>query len=169
MAGVPRVALTRNGAWLVLPPLVISFGLWSALPPAFAAENFGHGVPAWLSLSENALRIVVFAVPGALLFGASSKRQRVGWWCYGAGLGLYLASYALLAAWPRGSWATRALGFTAPAWTPAFWLLGIAMVCTDSWATQRWRWWMFLLPVAAFLGLHLGHTWLVWSRGSVPS
>jgi len=164
MARVPPQALTRNGAWLVLPPLAISLGLWGTLPPAFAPENFGRGVPGWLSLWENVLRVLVFATPCAVFFGASGKRQRVGWGLYSVGLCLYLASYVLLAKWPQGAWATGVLGFTAPAWTPALWLTGVALVCQDSWIWARWKWWLYLVPTTLFLVLHVGHATLVWSR-----
>ncbi|MGH1347565.1 MAG: hypothetical protein ACRBN8_38770 [Nannocystales bacterium] len=163
MARLPREALSRNGGWLVLVPLGISLALWSALPPAYAPENFGAGIPTWLSLSENVFRVLVFATPGALLVGASSRVQRLGWGLYSIGLALYLASYVLLAIWPDGAWAGSALGFTAPAWTPALWLIGVALICQDSWVNARWIWWLYLGPVAAFLGLHVGHAALVWS------
>ncbi len=164
MARVPHEAVARNGAWLVLPPLAISLGLWGTLPPAFGSESFGRGVPGWLSLSENVVRVLVFATPSALFFGASSKGQRAGWGLYAAGLCLYLASYLLLAAWPEGTWGTSLLGFTAPAWTPALWLIGVALVCQDSWLWARWRWWLYLVPTTTFLVLHVAHATFVWSR-----
>lgn len=164
MVAFVREALVRNGAWLVLPPLAISFGLWASLPAAYASENFDHDIPAWLRLTETALRILVFVLPGALLVGKPSETSRAAWTTYAVGLGVYLVSYAWLASWPQSWWATSAVGFTAPAWTPAVWLLGIAMICRESWLTKRWTWWMYLPVVVGFLMLHIGHALLVWAR-----
>lgn len=168
MADRPREALGRNGAWLVLPPLAVSLGLWGVLPPAYADGVFAASVPGWWNLTENVLRVLVFSVPAVLVFGASSPIQRVGWAVYAVGLAAYVASYLILALGPETHWATSAVGFTAPAWTPGVWLLGVAMVCQRTWlrwpADRRrgWRWWAYLAPVAAFLVAHVGHAGRAW-------
>lgn len=160
MVSVPREAYTRNGAYLVVPPLAISFGLWGLLPEGYAPETFDAAAPAWLRLGENILRTLVLALPLGLRI---STDCRGGWITYAVGLVAYLGSYLWLAAWPDGRWTTSAVGFTAPAWTPALWMLGIAMICRTSWVTTRWKWWTYLVVVAAFLGFHVGHTGMVWS------
>ena len=164
MPSLPREAYVRNGVWLTVPPLAISFGLWGALPEAYGAEQFDAGMPAWWRLTENVLRLVVFGLPAALVVGSRAELSRMAWPCYGLGLLAYLASYLMLVLWPEEAWSTSAVGFTAPAWTPAFWLVGLAMLCRASWLWARWRWWMYLVPVAAFLAVHVGHAGAVWSR-----
>ncbi|MCB9563572.1 MAG: hypothetical protein H6708_24505 [Kofleriaceae bacterium] len=157
-------AVVRNGALLGVPPLVLSLSLWGLLPVAYSPAVFWDGVPSWLGLCENVARIVVFALPIVLCFGASTPAHRAGWVVYGAGVVAYAASYLLLVAWPSSAWATSLVGFTAPGWSTAIWFAGIAMVCRDSWLVARWRWWFYLVPVAGFLGFHLAHAALIWSR-----
>ena len=160
----PSAAWLRNGALLGLPPLAISFGLWGSLPAAYAPEAFGRGIPTWLALAENVARVLVFAVPAALVVDAPSRGARLGWAVYAAGVLLYAASYVVLAAWPGSAYAHSAVGFSAPAWTTAVWFLGIALLCRESWLRRGWRWWFYLPLVAAFLALHVTHTLLVWGR-----
>ena len=156
-------ALVTNGALLALPPLALSLALWSSLPPAYGPEIFWLDIPPWLGLTENALRVVVFALPAALRFD-TTEAHRAGWSVYAAGLALYAASYLLHVFWPGSAWALGAVGFTAPAWTTAVWFVGIAMVCRESWLPIRWRWWLYLVPVVAFVSAHVAHAALVWSR-----
>jgi hypothetical protein len=56
--------LLRNGALLI-----ITFGLWGALPAAYSPDIFWKDIPGWLSLLENIFRILVFSLPGILYFG----------------------------------------------------------------------------------------------------
>lgn len=160
----PPAVWLRNGAWLGLPPLALSFGLWGFLPEAYSPDSFGRGIPAWLALAENVARVLVFAVPAALVADAPSRAARRGWLVYGGGVLLYAGSYLVLAAWPSSAYAHSAVGFSAPAWTTAAWFLGIALVCRTSWLWRGWRWWFYLPLVVVFLALHVTHTLLVWSR-----
>jgi hypothetical protein len=85
----------RNGLLLILPPTMITFGLWAALPPVYSAEHFWKDVPAWLGLLENVFRVLVFSLPIILYFGRQDQLQRSGWSLYLGGLLAYLASYLL--------------------------------------------------------------------------
>ncbi|MEZ4402448.1 MAG: hypothetical protein R3B06_20665 [Kofleriaceae bacterium] len=157
-------AVGRNGLLLAVLPLGVSLVLWSRLPVAFHPEDFWQDIPAWLGTAENALRLLVFAAPAFLGFGAASRGQRAGWWIYAAGVTAYTTSYLALIGWPASVWATSLVGFTAPAWTTTLWFVGIARVCEESWLTARWRWWWYLIPVTGFVTAHIAHTALVWSR-----
>ena len=50
---LPARMLLRNGALLIIPPMVITFGLWGVLPAAYGPDLFWKGIPEWLSLLEN--------------------------------------------------------------------------------------------------------------------
>lgn len=154
--------IARNGALLIVPPLVITFSLWARLPEAFANDAFDQGIPSWLLLSENALRVVVFLVPVLLLIGTTESLQRLGWTLYGVGLLAYLTSYVVLIALPGSAWSNSALGFTAPAWTTGLWLFGIGLVCADTWLPLPWSRLIYLTPAAAFALIHSAHAWLAY-------
>jgi len=156
--------LLRNGALLILPPMLITFGLWAALPAAYDPGNFWRGIPGWLGLLENTFRVLVFALPGILYFGKMEAGQATGWGLYAAGIFIYLSSYLLQIFLPASAWSLSLLGFTAPAWTTAFWLAGIGLVCARSWLPVSWHRAVYLGCAFLFLLCHVGHTVLVFSR-----
>jgi hypothetical protein len=158
---LPARMLLRNGALLILPPMLITFGLWAALPAAYNLSNFWRGIPAWLGLLENIFRLLVCALPGILYFGKKETGQAVGWVLYAAGLFIYLASYLFQIYLPTSVWSLSLLGFTAPAWTTVFWLAGIGLVCVRSWLPVPWHRLIFLGCAFCFLLCHVGHTTLV--------
>src|SRR5574339_341156 len=71
----PKRMLLRNGALLIIPPMIITFGLWGALPAAYSPDIFWKDIPNWLGLFENIFRILVFTLPGILYFGKREKGQ----------------------------------------------------------------------------------------------
>ena len=143
--------LLKNGAWLIVPPMVITFGLWGALPAAYGPAMFWKDIPGWLGLLENLFRILVFALPAILYFGRHETGQTAGWVLYGAGLAVYLASYLLQIVFPGSSWSQSLPGFTAPAWSTILWLTGIGFVCVRSWLPLPWHRAIYLCCVFFFL------------------
>jgi hypothetical protein len=135
----PKHMLLRNGALLIIPPMVITFGLWGALPAAYSPDIFWKGIPQWLGLFENLFRILVFSLPGILYFGKKEKGQSLGWYIYIGGLVAYLASYLMQIVFPGSAWSQNIIGFTAPAWSTMFWLTGIGLVCRRSWLPLPWH------------------------------
>ncbi len=53
----------------------------------------------------------------------------------------------------------------APAYTPALWLLGLAMIGRRLFWGHLYHWWMHLLISTLFLAAHITHTALVHGRG----
>jgi hypothetical protein len=136
---LPARILLRNGAWLIVPPMIITFGLWGALPAAYGPDLFWKEIPGWISLLENLFRILVFGLPGILYFGKREPGQSWGWLLYGVGLVVYLASYLLQIVFPNSAWSQSLIGFTAPAWSTIFWLTGIGLVGAKSWLPIPWH------------------------------
>ncbi|MGB8819406.1 MAG: hypothetical protein WCC66_15950 [Rhizobiaceae bacterium] len=159
---LPARMLLRNGALLIIPPSVITFGLWGVLPPAYSPGLFWTGIPAWLGLLENLFRILVFALPGILYFGKSEAGQSFGWVLYAGGIAAYLGSYLLEIMLPQSGWSQSLIGFTAPAWSAAFWLAGIGLTCARSWLAIPWHRAIYLFVALCFLIFHVGHTGLVY-------
>lgn len=159
---LPARMLARNGALLIAPPMVITFGLWSVLPAAYSPDIFWTGIPKWLGLLENAFRLLVFSFPGILYFGRKETGQSLGWYLYAGGLVVYLASYLLQIIFPHSVWSQSLIGFTAPAWSTLFWLVGIGLVCVRSWLPIPWHRAIYLCSAFFFLIFHVGHTGLVY-------
>jgi hypothetical protein len=158
---LPGRMLLRNGALLIVPPMAISFGLWTALPAAYGPDLFWKGIPGWLALLENLFRLLAFGLPGILYFGRKESGQRLGWLLYAGGLVLYLTSYALQVMLPHSGWSQSLIGFTAPAWSTLFWLAGIGLICAKSWLPIPWHRAIYLCGAFLFLMFHVGHTGLV--------
>jgi hypothetical protein len=148
---LPARILLRNGALLIIPPMIITFGLWGALPAAYSPEIFWKDIPKWLGLFENTFRILVFSLPGILYFEKKETGQSLGWYLYIWGLAVYLASYLAQIIFPFSVWSQSAIGFTAPAWSTLFWFVGIGLVCRRSWLPIPWPRTIYLLSVAIFL------------------
>ena len=156
------------GFWLVLPPLAID-GLFTArLPAALQPDIFWHDIPAAITWPENALRLLVIALTLLLPLPWPLRRlgeRRLGLTIYAAGLIAYALGWLMLIAWPASSWSSSAIGFSAPAWTPLFWLGGIGLIARGP-LLERFS---FILPVywgvaIAFCGVHLAHTLTVFTR-----
>lgn len=159
-------AAGRNGGWLWVPPLAISFAFWPHLGPAFQPEIFWRDIPEPLGLAENTLRFILVGLSFGLQTGLSRSRQRTGLAVYLVGLGLYMASQALIAANPQSAWSTSAIGFLAPAYTPLIWLVGIGMISERWLVPQIGRSSLFYIGFsAAFIATHVSHAALVYSRG----
>lgn len=156
--------ILRNGAVLLIPPMLITFGLWSKLPAAFGAEVFWKDIPNWLAVPENILRIIVFAVPAFLTLGIRETGQKRGWMLYACGIVLYLLSYLLQIYLPDGFWSKSIIGFTAPAWSTLFWFAGIGLVCDKSWLPIPWSSFVYIALAVLFLIFHIGHTLVIFSR-----
>ena len=125
----PARLVLKNGALMIIPPLVITFGLWGALPLAYSPEFFWKDIPRWSGLFENIFRGVAFGLPGILYFGKSEKGQLLGWYLYTGGLVVYLASYLAQIVYPDSAWSQSLVGFTAPAWSTSLWLAGTIHPC----------------------------------------
>ena len=144
VAASRREQLARNGLWLVLPVLAANIGLAGALPAGYGSDE---GVPGWLLAVEWALRIVVLVAPALLTVRLSGRAGRVGVVVYVLGLAMYAASWvAVIAAGDAG--VGHPVAATAPYWTPAVFLGGVALLC---------RAWWYLVPAGLFVAVHTAH------------
>jgi len=159
---LPARILLRNGALLTIPPLIISFGLWGALPAAYQPDLFWKDIPKWLRMFENTSRVFVLGLPAILYFGTKETGHPLGWSLYLGGLLVYLASYLAQIVYPDSAWSQSVIGFTAPAWSTLFWFAGIGFVCVRSWLPIPWHRAIYLWSASIFLTFHIGHTGLVY-------
>jgi hypothetical protein len=149
---------------LLVPALVWNVALASYLPAAFAPSEFWRDIPAPLGFVENLFRTLVFVLPFLMPLDLSTPTSRRALLWFAFGTLIYFGSWLALMVSPASSWATSALGFMAPAYTPALWLIGIAMLGQKLFWGRSYRWWMYLLVAAPFLTAHIWHTALVYSR-----
>lgn len=149
---------------LLVPAILWNIALTERLPPAFSLAEFWRDIPAPLAFAENSLRVAVFALPFFMPLNLSAPTSKHALLVYAAGTLVYFASWLALILFPTSSWSTSALGFTAPAYTPFVWLLGIALLGRQLIWGAIYRWWMYLVLALAFLATHLSHTAMVYAR-----
>ena len=115
-----------NTFWLLVPILVWNLVFASRLAhPGFEADE---NVPQWLLITENVLRGVVMLTPLFMALNWDSTQSKAGWVVYGAGMLVYFASWIPLMVTPESAWSNSLVGFTAPAYTPLLWLVGIGLI-----------------------------------------
>ena len=147
---------------LLLPALAWNVAFLDLLPPAISNPDIWRAIPQPLAIAENTLRILVFAVPFFMPLHVSTRRQRAGIAFFIVGTLVYFGSWLALIASPQSSWATSAAGFLAPAYTPALWLLGLALLAQEfSWGGTC-RPWMYGTLSVLFLAVHISHATIVY-------
>lgn len=161
-ATVRRYALSCG--LLLIPVGVWNIALKGSLPPSFAPAEFDRDIPAPLALTENSVRLAIFALPFLMPLKLRAPGSIRAVSVFAAGTVLYFASWLALILFPSSAWSSTAFGFAAPAYTPALWLLGIALLGRQLFWGRFYRWWMYALLSIAFLAAHISHTTLVFAR-----
>lgn len=118
----PALRYAKNTGWLLVPVLLWNAALISRLPRAYSPEVFEFGIPAFLAVAENSLRVAVFALPFLAPFELVTKFHKIGIAVFGVGLAIYFMSWLPLISFPGSAWSLSAVGFLAPAYTPFVWL-----------------------------------------------
>ena len=149
---------------LLLPIFAWNALLTPRLPASVVHAMSASGVSPWLRYLENGSRTVVLLLPFAMPLDLSSTSARNGLGAYIVGTGLYCLSWLALIRYPASTWARSRMGQLGPAYTPAVWLFGMALLGRRLYWGQWYGWWMYLVPSGLFLGAHLTHAVLGRSR-----
>lgn len=149
---------------LTIPVLAWNLVFADRLPRVFQPDIFWHRIPSLLGAGENAFRIVIFLLTVIMPLSIASPRQRAGLMVYIAGVVMYFASWIALIYFPESNWSLSLGGFLAPAYTPVFWLTGIALIGHEFFFNIPYKSWFFLAPSIAFLVCHNAHTIIIYTR-----
>ena len=149
---------------LLLPAVAWNIALGKHLPPAYQPNEFKRDIPVLLVLPENGFRVVVFMLPFLMPLDMTAPGAVQGLGLFCAGTLVYFASWLALILHPKSGWSRSRWGFAAPAYTPVLWLVGIALLGDHLFWGTFYRWWMYLIPCAAFLMAHITHTMRVYVR-----
>ena len=77
---------------------------------------------------------------------------------------IVFSSWLMLIYAPNSGWSNSVLGFTAPAYTPIIWLVGLSLLVESYYFKQKYSKWHFILPSVAFSIFHVSHTVYVYNR-----
>ncbi len=161
----PAVLLS-NTFWLMMPILAFNIAFVRKLPPAYQMDVFWRDIPTWISTPENGFRAIVFLLPLVMRLRAVTPAEKAGFILYGFGTLVYFAAWGALILSPQSPWSRSAAGFMAPAYTPAFFLLGISLIGdTLTIPALRYSPWVYRVFAALFLIFHNLHAWTVFNRG----
>lgn len=149
---------------LLVPASLWNIALTEQLPPSLSLAEFWRDIPAALAVAENSLRVAVFVVPFLMPLDLAAPGSARALVLYAVGTLVYFASWLVLILFPTSPWSTSALGFTAPAYTPLLWLLGIALLGRQLFWGTFYRWWMYLVLALSFLATHVSHAVMVYVR-----
>lgn len=143
---------------LVLPIVLWNMLLTDHLPEDYQPDVFSKDIPSFLIYGEQVSRVIIFLLAFLMPLDVRSKIQKFGLYIYIMGLLLYFASWMPLIYFPNSGWSNSALGFSAPAITPAGWLTGICLMGNSYYFNLPFRRWLFILVSAVFLSFHISHT-----------
>jgi leucyl aminopeptidase len=65
---------------------------------------------------------------------------------------------------PNSGWSNSIIGFTAPAYTPLFWLMGIGLIGNSFYFNLPYRPWYYISTSILFLIFHNFHAFTIYSR-----
>lgn|GEM_PF-2962817 len=117
-----RHAVTHNGIVLVVPLLAWNAAMWPRLP---AGAGGTASVPLLLEITEQCLRVAVFAMPLWLRLEYRGTRGCCGWLLYGLGLLTYTLTWI---PWLRGVEQEHLLLLLGPTVSPLVLFAGIAVL-----------------------------------------
>lgn len=156
--------LAKSCGLLLIPALCWNLAFADQLPAAFSKADFWNDIPPALAAVENGTRAAVFTLPFFMPLDIESPIQRRGLVLFVVGTLVYFASWLALIVWPSSAWSASAAGFLAPAYTPALWLLGLALIGRRIFWGRLYRWWFYLPVAALFLGAHVWHAAIIHGR-----
>lgn len=159
--------IITNGYVLILPILLWNIIFISKLPACYRPEYFNNNIPSFIFIGENILRAIVLIFPLLLTFNISSSQGKKGLIIYTIGCVLYFASWLMLIYLPDLAWSKSILVFTAPAYTPIIWLIGIAFLLDKYYFNFQYTKWQLIVPAILFTIFHVIHTVIVYLRCSV--
>jgi len=149
---------------LTLPIMVWNMVLTPKLPQDFQTEIFWTDIPDFLFYGENISRAVVFMLTLLMPLYISTQRQKRGLFLYLSGTILYFISWVVLIKFPNSVWSNSVIGFTAPAYTPLLWLIGIGLIGNSFYFNLPFRRWFFISTSIIFLIFHNFHAVLIYYR-----
>ena len=141
-----------------------NIGLISKLPEAFQQETVGQNSSFFVTSGETISRIIVFALTLLMPLRISTGTQKRGLFWYLGGLALYFISWLALIYFPESEWSVGLAGFSAPAYTPFLWLMGIGMIGDSFYFNLPYNRFYFMGASIVFLLFHNINTIMIYYR-----
>jgi len=158
--------IMTNGYILIFPIIIWNISFFSYLPSSYAPSNFNSDIPLWIIVGENLFRMVLFIFPLFVQVNIKISFGNKGLIIYLLGVLIYFSSWLAIIISPSSVWSSSVLGYSAPAYTPIIWILGLSMMVDSYYFKYRLNYskWHFLLPSLSLIGFHISHAIYVYNR-----
>ena len=157
-----KIILT-NGYIPLIPIFIWNYIFMSKLPLVYQPQSFNHDIPMLISVGENLFRSIIFILPMFFKLSIEESRQRKGLVVFVIGVLLYFFSWLTLMYMPESTWSINILVFSAPAYTPIIWLVGLSMM-VERYYLFRYSKWHYIVPAILFSIFHIYHSIYVFDR-----
>lgn len=157
-------AILTNGYIPLIPILAWNIIFVSKLPPAYDPQSFNKDIPLFLVIGENLFRTIIFVLPLFFKTNIATAQGKQGLIIYILGTVLYFAAWLLQMYAPNSLLSKSVFGFTAPAYMPIIWLIGISLLADSYYFNFIYSKWHYILPSIVFSIFHVAHTYLVYLR-----
>ncbi len=150
--------IISNGFLLLIPIFLWNVAFAKKLPPSFGKEAMDNGMPKYILMGENVLRMIVFIAPLLFITDISTKVGGIGFAVYIIGLTVYFASWLAVIYRPKSVWSKSIFGYAAPAYTTAIWFLGICLMTKTYHFGIPYQRWHYMAASILFIGVHTLHS-----------
>ncbi len=147
----------------ILPALIINVLLIDKLPSVYT-NDFWQNIPLTIILGENITRTLIILLPIFMPISIRTSIKKVGFVIYCLGMLLYIFSWIVTIGNQSGTWIQNFISFSAMAYTPLVWLMGIGMMSERLYMRSPYRPWMYLMLSLVFVIFHIYHTLIVYWR-----
>jgi len=152
-----------NGYIPLIPILAWNFIFISKLPLAYQPQSFNHDIPVFILFGENLFRSIIFILPLFFKLSIGESIQRKGLAIFITGVALYFFSWLILIYMPDSRWSNHVIGFSAPAFTPIIWLIGLSLM-VEKYYFFTYSKWHYIIPAICFSFFHIYHSIYVFNR-----
>ncbi|MDH5394208.1 MAG: hypothetical protein OEY11_13560 [Gammaproteobacteria bacterium] len=155
--------ILTNGYMALIPVFIWNYCFTSALPVVYQPASFNHDIPVFITAGENIFRSFIFILPLFFKLGIGSPAQSKGLLVFITGIVLYFVSWLVLMFVPESIWRHHVFVFSAPAYTPVIWLVGLSMMVERCYVFKYSKW-HYIAPAVLFSVFHVYHAVYVFNR-----
>jgi hypothetical protein len=162
-------AIITNGCIPLIPVLAWNIIWVGKLPQALRPKSYNANIPIFLRRGETAFRVLIFALPIFLKTNISTATGRRGLVIFLIGTIIYFSSWLLQIFAPSTSWSKSIVGFSAPAFTPILWLIGLSLMFHSWYFNFSYHYWHYAIPSIVMTTFHGAHALYVYNRKKSPA
>ncbi len=154
-----------NGFVLLIPIIIWNIIFTSKLPTQFSSQIHNSEFLFVVIAIENICRTALFVLLFFTKVEWMKTNRDYGLAIYVFGCMVYFISWMILIYLPESNWSKSIIGFTAPAYTPSIWLVGIIIIVktTDVLKIVNSKW-PLIVSSFVFIIIHVWHLIMLYQK-----